>query len=107
MKTALILMAQFGPRVAIPVEDVRREYFYHIDIGKFLRKISSGDIPLPIMRSEKSQKAAKFFSMMDLAIYLDTRMEVGRKEYEQLRAAAGSGADASQRFADLMFGRKL
>jgi len=74
-------------------------------MDKFLRKISSGDIPLPVTRAEKSQKAAKFISMMDLAVYLDTQMAAGRKEYEQLKAAAGSGRDANQRFADLMFNR--
>ncbi|WP_408405056.1 pyocin activator PrtN family protein [Paraburkholderia sediminicola] len=30
MKTALILMAQFGLRLVIPIEDVRREYFSHL-----------------------------------------------------------------------------
>lgn len=106
MNTAIILMAQFGPRVAIPLEDVRREYFSHLAMEKLLSKITSGEIPLPVTRVDKSQRSAKSISMMDLAVYLDTQMEAGRKEYEQLKAAAGSGPDANQRFADLMFGRK-
>jgi hypothetical protein len=106
MKTVLILMAQFGPRVAIPVEDVRREYFSHLETSKFMRKLSSGEIPLPVTRAEKSVKSVKFISMMDLAIYLDAQMEEGRREYEQMKAAAGTGEGAQQRFVDLMFGRK-
>jgi hypothetical protein len=106
MNTALLLMAQFGPRAAIPLEDVRREYFPHLAMEKLLNKIARGDIPLPVTRVDRSQRGAKFVSMMDLAVYLDTEMEAGRKEYEQLKAAAGSGPDAKQRFVELMFARK-
>lgn len=106
MNTALLLMAQFGPRVAIPLEDVRREYFAHLAMEKLLSKVTSGEIPLPVTRVDKSQRSAKFVSMMDLAVYLDTQMDAGRKEYEQLKAAAGSGPDAPQRFVELMFSRK-
>lgn len=105
MNTVILLMAQFGPRVAIPVEDVRREYFSHLELNKFMRKLSSGEIPLPVTRAEKSMQSAKFISMMDLAIYLDTQMEAGRREYEQLKAAAGTGEGAQQRLADLVLGR--
>lgn len=79
-------MAQFGPRVAIPVEDVRREYFPHLELLQFMRKLSIGDIPLPVTRAERSVKSAKYISMMDLAIYLDAQMEAGRRDYEKLRA---------------------
>ncbi|NML98780.1 Pyocin activator protein PrtN [Paraburkholderia sp. RP-4-7] len=106
MKTVLILMAQFGPRVAIPVEDVRREYFSHLELDKFLEKIARADIPLPVTRVDKSRRTAKFIGMVDLAMYLDAQMEAGRKEYEQMKAAAGSGPDGCQRFADLMFKRR-
>lgn len=105
MNTVVILMAQFGPRVAIPVEDVRREYFSHLEMNKFMRKLSSGEIPLPVTRAEKSMQSAKFISIMDLAIYLDTQMEAGRREYEQMKAAAGTGEGAQQRFVDLLYTR--
>jgi Pyocin activator protein PrtN len=106
MKTLLILMAQFGPRAAIPVEDVRREYFPHLELDKLLAKISRADIPLPLTRVDGGRKSAKFIGMMDLAIYLDTQMEAGRREYEQLRAAAGTGDGAQQRFVDSMLTRR-
>ena len=106
MNTAMLLMAQFGPRAAIPLDEVRKEYFPHLALDKLVTKLNNGDIPLPVTRVEKSQRGAKFVSLMDLAVYLDTQMEAGRKEYEQLRRAAGSGPGAQQRFVDLMFARK-
>lgn len=104
--TVLILMAQFGPQVAIPVEDVRKAYFSHLDSRKFMKKLLTGEIPLPITRAEKSQRSAKFIGMMDLAIYLDSQMEAGRREYEEIKAAAGNGPDAAQRFVEILLNRR-
>ncbi|WP_199540425.1 pyocin activator PrtN family protein [Paraburkholderia kururiensis] len=102
MNTAFLLIAQFGAQAVIPIEDVRKAYFSHIDSEKFMRKLSSGDIPLPVMRAEKSQKSGKFIGMMDLAVYLDVQMEAGRREYKAMRSAAGGGRDSSRRFVEIL-----
>jgi Pyocin activator protein PrtN len=67
MKTAFLLMAQYDGLAVIPV---------------------AGEIDLPIVRMESSQKSAKGVHVHDLAAYLDKQVEAARKECEQLRRSA-------------------
>lgn len=87
MKTAFILMAQYDGVAVVPVEAVCRDYFRHLTVEKFLRKVLAGEISLPIVRMEESQKAAKGVHINDLAAYLDRQTEAARKECEQLKAS--------------------
>ncbi|MGQ3671221.1 pyocin activator PrtN family protein [Xanthobacter sp. TB0136] len=87
MNTAFLLMAQYQGRAIIPVEWVCRDYFSHLTPDKFIRKVSLGDIAIPLVRMEASQKCAKGVHLHDLAQYLDKRVEAARKECEQLRSA--------------------
>ncbi|MBX3580040.1 MAG: pyocin activator PrtN family protein [Rhizobiaceae bacterium] len=84
LSTPFLLLAQYGGRAVIPVEDICRDYFRHLDVPKFLRKVGAGDIALPLVRMESSQKAAKGVHLQDLADYLDMRREAGLKEFRQL-----------------------
>lgn len=84
MNTVFLLMAQFGPRAVIPFEDVRREYFSHLVGENFGRKISSGEIPLPVVRTDKSKKTTKGFYVQDLADFIDKAREDAIKERNQL-----------------------
>lgn len=86
MKTLMLLMTQYDARAIVPVELVCRDYFHHLTPDKFVRKCSSGEIRLPLVRMEGSQKAAKGVHLQDLADYLDRRREAARKEMEQLSA---------------------
>ena len=86
MKTLMLLMTQYDARAIVPVELVCRDYFKHLTPDKFVRKCSSGEIRLPLVRMEGSQKAAKGVHLQDLADYLDRRREAARKEMEQLSA---------------------
>ena len=88
MKTAFILMAQYDGLAIIPVELICRDYFRHLTVEKFLRKVLAGEISLPIVRMEGSQKAAKGAHITDLAAYLDKQTEAARKECEQLTRCA-------------------
>lgn len=88
MKTAFMLMAQYDGLAVIPVELVCRDYFGHLTVDKFLRKVLAGEISLPIVRIEDSQKAAKGVHISDLAAYLDKRADAARKECDQLRVPA-------------------
>jgi hypothetical protein len=56
----------------------------HLTLPKFLRKLSSGDIALPLMRIETSQKCAKGVHLQDLADYLDKRRQVAQREFSQM-----------------------
>ncbi|RFB80438.1 pyocin activator PrtN family protein [Methylovirgula sp. 4M-Z18] len=86
MNTAFLLMAQYNGQVIIPVEIVCRDYFRHLTVEKFLRKVMSGEISLPIVRIETSQKSARGIHLQDLAAWLDVRHAAALKECDQLRA---------------------
>ena len=84
MNTVFLLMAQFGARAIIPLDDVRREYFSHLELDKFSGKIARGEIALPIVRAEKSIKSARGVYVQDLADYIDAQRAAAVKERNQL-----------------------
>jgi hypothetical protein len=84
LNTAFLLMAQYGGKAVIPVEDVCRDYSSHLDPAKFIRKVGAGEIAIPLVRMEPSQKCAKGVHLQDLADYLDARRAVALKGYRQL-----------------------
>jgi hypothetical protein len=88
MKTAFILMAQYDGLAVIPLETVCRDYFRHLTPEKLARKVLAGEISLPIVRMEGSQKAAKGVHISDLAAYLDQQAEAARRECKQLKKSA-------------------
>lgn len=84
MKTALILMAQYDGLAIVPVDLVCRDYFRHLTVDKFMRKVLAGEISIPVVRMESSQKAAKGVHITDLAEYLDKVAAAARKECDAL-----------------------
>ncbi|MDE4620895.1 pyocin activator PrtN family protein [Sinorhizobium meliloti] len=82
--TSFLLFAQYGGKAIIPVEDVCRDYFNHLTPDKFLRKVGTGEIALPVVRAEMSQKCQKGVYLQDLADYLDARRAAALKEFHQL-----------------------
>lgn len=84
LNTAFLLMAQYNGKAIIPLDEVRRDFFSHLTLPKFLRKLSSGDIALPLMRIETSQKCAKGIHLQNLADYLDKRRQVAQREFSKL-----------------------
>lgn len=84
LSTSFLLLAQYGGRAVIPVDDVCRDFFSHLDVPKFLRKVNAGEIAIPLVRMEASQKCAKGVHLQDLADYLDARRDAALKEMKQL-----------------------
>ncbi|WP_320203993.1 pyocin activator PrtN family protein [Agrobacterium rosae] len=84
MNTAFLLMAQYDGKAVVPVDQMCADYFPHLTPEKFLRKVSRGDIAIPVVRIEASQKAARGIHLADLAAYIDQRREVALKEMKQL-----------------------
>lgn len=84
MNTAFLLMAQYNGQAVIPLATVCADYFSHLSPEKMVRKCSSGEIKLPLVRMEHSKQAAKGVHLQDLAAYLDNRREAARKELEQM-----------------------
>ncbi|VVE85943.1 pyocin activator PrtN family protein [Pandoraea sputorum] len=77
-------MAQYGAVAVVPIDLVCRDYFSHLSAEKLTRKIGAGDIALPLVRMEGSQKSAKGVHVEDLAKYIDDRRAAAVKECQQL-----------------------
>ena len=58
--------------------------FRHLTVENLLRKLLSGEITLPVVRIENSQKAARGVHLVDLAAYIDRQREKALKESRQL-----------------------
>ena len=82
------LLTQYDGLTIIPVEWVCRDYFRHLKPDKFLRKQLAGEISLPIVHMECSQKTAKGVPVDDLAAYLYKQINAARKECDQLKRSA-------------------
>jgi hypothetical protein len=77
-------MAQYDGRAVIPAETVCRDFFSHLTFDKFLRKQATGEIDLPLVRIEASQKSARGVHLLDLAAYVDKRREAALREHRAL-----------------------
>jgi hypothetical protein len=88
MNTVFMLMAQYDGKVIIPLEDVCNDYF-HLTPAKFVEKLRAGEIKLPLVRMERSQKAAKGIALSDLAAYLDHQIDAARKDLEAMTGSEG------------------
>ncbi len=84
VNTAFLLMAQYDGAAVIPADRVRQDYFSHLTLEQFIRKVSTRQIALPLVRIEASQKSAKGVHLQDLADYLDERRAAAKKEMLQL-----------------------
>ncbi|WP_405126731.1 pyocin activator PrtN family protein [Ralstonia pseudosolanacearum] len=84
MKTVFLLMAQYEAQAVVPIDAVCRDYFAPLTVATLLRKISAGEIRLPLVRMEASQKGAKGVHVEDLATYIDARRAAAVKECTQL-----------------------
>ena len=84
MNTQFLLMAQYNGAVVIPLAVVCKDYFKHLTPEKFARKVSLGEIKLPMIRMEGSNKSARGIHIADLAAYLDERREAAIKELKQI-----------------------
>lgn len=82
--TSFLLFTQYGGRAIIPLDDVCRDYFSHLTPEKLVRKVSSGEIALPIVRVEPSQKSHRGVHLHDLAEYLDARREDALTDFRKL-----------------------
>jgi hypothetical protein len=97
MNTVFLLMAQYDARVVIPIELVVRDFFSHLAVDKFVRKVALGDINIPMIRIEAgTRQSAKGIHINDLAAYIDLRRAAAVKEAKQL-----AGKDSSGRASDL------
>ena len=84
MNTRFLLMAQYNGLPVIPIEVVCRDYFTHLTPQKLVTKIVAGDVALPLVRIETSNKAARGVHLGDLAAWIDARRAAAAKELKQM-----------------------
>lgn len=84
MNTVFLLMAQYNALAVIPIDTVCKDYFSSLKVTNLLRKISAGEIALPLTRMENSERCAKGVHIQDLADYIDARRAAAIKERDQL-----------------------
>lgn len=77
-------MAQYDAKAVISIKDVCRDYFTHLSPEIFMRKVSTGDINIPIIRMDGSNKGAKGVHLQDLATYIDGLRSSAQKEIRQI-----------------------
>jgi hypothetical protein len=82
--TLFLLMAQYNGKTVVPLDRVCRDFFGHVTVEKMLRKALRGDLALPIVRIETSQKAQRGVHLVDLATYIDKRRAAAVKKCERL-----------------------
>lgn len=87
MNTFFLLMAQYNGKAVIPLEDVCRDYFMHLTPEMFQRKVLAGQIQIPLMRIECSQKSAKGIHLSDLAAHIDKQHAEALDECRKLNGA--------------------
>lgn len=90
MNTLFLLMAQFDGRALVPVDEVCSAFFPHLSRATMLRKVLAGEIRLPLVQIEQSQKAAKAVHLVDLARYIDDRRTAGLRDFERLHGFVDS-----------------
>ncbi|WP_246100482.1 pyocin activator PrtN family protein [Cereibacter sediminicola] len=86
-----MLLALYDGAPIVPVDAVCRDFFSHLSPVKFLAKVDRGEISIPVVRIEASQKSAKGVHISDLASWIDERRAIAVRE---CKALAGSGARA-------------
>lgn len=93
MRTDFLSLALYGGLAVIPLERVCADFFPSLTPEKLKRKIAHGDIALPLMAMERSQRSARGAHLNDLAAYIDAEladeeMLGGHREPCAVRAAS-------------------
>ena len=92
MNTPFLLLAQYNGAAVIPLDQVCRDYFQHLTPEHFARKVSTGDIAIPLVRIDTaSAKTARGVHLMDLAAWIDERRAAAQKECRQLTGVDYAG----------------
>ncbi|MFP3852492.1 pyocin activator PrtN family protein [Pseudomonas sp. W5-01] len=84
MKTLFLLMAQYDGQIIIPLERICSDYFTHLTPDAMKVKVANGQIDLPLVKLENSQKSARGVHVNDLAEYLDARHRAAKAEHDRL-----------------------
>ena len=84
MNTLFLLMARHDARAVVSLEELQRDYFSHLSVVKLASKLQAGEIAIPMVRTESSQKAMRGVHLEDLAAYIDARRAEATAELAKL-----------------------
>jgi len=79
--TLWMLQGRYEYLPIVPADVVARDFF-DLDRRTFLRKVDGGDIKLPLIQMERSQKSQKGVHIRDLAKYIDCMHAEARRQME-------------------------
>lgn len=88
MDTQFLLLARYNGQPVLPLDVVCQDFFSHLSPPKLLLKVDKGEIALPVVRMESSQKSAKGVHISDLAKWIDERRAVAQRECRALTGRA-------------------
>jgi hypothetical protein len=89
MNTTVLLIVQYDAQTVIPIDKVVRDFFPHLSVQLFTRKVALGDINIPLIRIDTdTRQSAKGVHINDLAAYIDLRRAAAIKEAKQLSGVA-------------------
>ncbi|WP_353391295.1 pyocin activator PrtN family protein [Brucella sp. NBRC 14130] len=92
VQTVFLLLAQYNGKAIISVSDLCRDYFTHLSVEKFIQKVTSGKIRMPLIKLEESQKSTYGVHLVDLAHYIDERRSIALQEFQQFTIRQSSNA---------------
>lgn len=79
MSTIWMLLGMYEGRPFVTAAELTRDFFQHLSVEKFVRKVDTGEIDIALMRIEDSTKATRGVHIKDLADYLDRRSHKARE----------------------------
>lgn len=78
-----LLLAQFGNRVLIGVEEIAEDYL-NVAYKTALKKAGEQSLPFPVFRMGEGMKSPYVVHIDDLAQYIDQQVKIARAEWKLL-----------------------
>lgn len=83
--TTHILMAEFGSRLMIPLEELAQSVL-GMSVNTAKRRAKNFELPFPTVKLNDSQKAPYLVNIQDLAKYIEEKCSCARIEWGKVRS---------------------
>ena len=81
-KTMFWLMAMYEHPI-VPISRLRKDFFSHLSLDAFIRKLKSGEIPMPILPMGGDSACEYGVHIQDVSAYIDKMRAEGKAAYER------------------------
>lgn len=75
----LAMMSRYDYLPLLPLEAVLADFFGGMTVKAFLRKVTEGEIDLPVVSMGSGQKATRAVHVKDLIAYINARRAAARR----------------------------